>query len=133
MQCSGCQGNGDTEQQSHLNFLPHCLGATHAPSVPVPVVCLVSHKSTGLSAVAVVQENDKATKFYTALESWKLFEHYLNFLVKSCPSLASPSANMLPSECLLLVLMHLRLSLQVEDLSYRFGLTVPRVSDVFEK
>ena len=133
MQCSGCQGNGDTEQQSHLKFLPNCLGATHAPTVPVPLVCLISHKSTGLSPIAVVQENDKATKFYPGLESWKLFEHILNFLVKSCPSLAIPSANMLLSECLLLVLMHLRLSLQVQDLSCHFGLTVPRVSDVFQK
>ena len=133
MQCGGCQGNGDAEQQFRLNFLPRCLSARHVPSVPVSVVSLVSHKCMGSSALAVVLENDKATKFYTGLESWKLFEHILHFLVKYCPSLASPSAKMLPSECLLLVLMRLRLSLQVEDLSYRFGLSVSKVSEVFDK
>ena len=96
MQYVGYQGNGDTEQQSHLNFLPNCLGAIHALCVSVSVVCLVVHKSTGSSPIAILQENDKATKFYTGLESWKLFQHILNFLVKSCLSLATPSTNMLP-------------------------------------
>ena len=35
------------------------------------------------SIVTIVQENDKATKFYTGLVSWKLFEYVLNFLAKS--------------------------------------------------
>ena len=40
---------------------------------------------------------------------------------------------MLPSECLLLVLMRLRLNLQVEDLSYCVGLGLSTVSEVFDK
>ena len=113
VQCGRCQGNGDTEQQSHLSFLPNCLGAC---------TCTQFTSSSGMLGLT-----------YTGLVSWKLFENILNFLMKPCPSLATLSANMLPSECLLLVLMHLRLSLQVQDLSYCFGLTVPRVCGVFQK
>ena len=77
---------------------------------------LIPRKS---SVVTIVQENDKATKFYTGLVSWKLFEYVLNFLAKSCPDFVCihSRSRMLPSECLLLVLLRLRLNLQVEDLS----------------
>ena len=47
VQCGGCQGNGNAEQQFRLNFLPHCLSTRHVPSVQVPVVSLVSHKCMG--------------------------------------------------------------------------------------
>ena len=99
---------------------------------PATVASSVPQKS---SVVAIVREIDKTTKFYTGLVSWKLFEYILNFLVKCCPDLVCihNRTSMLPSECLLLVLMRLRLNLQVEDLSYRFDLGLSTVSEVFDK
>ena len=87
------------------------------------------------SVIWIVQENDYATKFYTGLTSWKLFEYVLHFLGKSSPGLVRihSRSKLLPSECLLLVLMRLRLNLQVEDLSYRFDVAPSTVTEVFDK
>ena len=87
------------------------------------------------SVIWIVQEDDYATKFYTGLTSWKLFEYVLHFLAKSSPCLVRihSRSKLLPSECLLLVLMRLRLNLQIEDLSYRFGVAPSTVTEVFDK
>ena len=40
---------------------------------------------------------------------------------------------MLPADCLLMVLMRLRLNFQLEDLAYWFSLSMPTASEIFQK
>ena len=124
--------DGDVEQ-SHTNLQPDGHVGTQTALIPVPMVCYVPLRCTS-SAVSIIEGNDEATKFYTGLASWKLFQHILTFLENTCPS-ATPTkySKMLPPDCLLLVLMRLRLNLRIEDLSYRFGITLSSVSDVFQR
>ena len=79
------------------------------------------------------QDNDNATKFYTGLPSWNLFQFLLNFLVDKYPSVKPSQAKLSPADGLLMVLMRLRLNLHVEDISYRFGIALSSVSDIFQK
>ena len=97
-----------------------------------PLVAVrVSHK---MSPLSVIKENDKATKFYTGLGSWSLFQHVLSLVKVTFPtSKPNRATKMLPADCFLLVLMRLRLNLLVEDLSYRFNISLPKVSQIFQK
>lgn len=107
----------------------------HIPvHVPVPVACYVpSNKAQHRSAVVtVIEKNDEATKYYTGLATWKLFEFLLDFLLKTCPGLSKSTKNS-PADRLLLVMMRLRLNLRVEDLAYRFGIKTATVSVIFER
>ena len=99
--------------------------------VLVPVACFVSKRSQN-SQVSIIENNDEATKFYTGLSSWKLFDYLATSLVNAYPAKSS-SEKLSTHEGLLLVLMRLRLNLRVEDLSYRFGCSLSSVSETFQR
>ena len=134
-----CSSN--EEEQNSASAVVHvhereCEGVHQMQSVPVPVMYCVPVRPTARvsEVLSIVKENDKATKFYTGLESWKLFNHVLAFCNRSsftCPR--KSNIKMLPADCLLLTLMRLRLNLKVEDLAYRFGITSPSVCTTFQK
>ena len=139
--------DGDEEQESNEESYDHdeiigeqemrCPEEIHnsdegLPAVPVLAVCCVPvPDSSRKSQVSIIKENDKATKFYTGLSSWKLFDYLDTFLQDACP--CSTPGKLLSSECLLMVLMRLRLNLRVEDLSYRFGISLTTASDNFQR
>ena len=98
-----------------------------AGSCCVPVVPSNSRKSQ----VSIMKENDKATKFYIGLSSCKLFYYLGTFLEDASP--CTTPGKLLSHECLVMVLMSLRLNLGLEDLLYRYGVSLPRFSDNFQK
>ena len=109
-------------------------------TVPVPVripsICYVPFQSQNKSkpyGTNIIQENDEATKFYTGLASWALFQFLLGFLVDKYPNANHKLAKLTPSDGLLMVLMRLRLQLPIEDLSYRFMVSVTTVCETFQK
>ena len=135
--------NGDRAEEQSI--LPGCVAnetaiinqytSTSIQAVPVPVVCYVpvtSVPSKSQFGVAIIEGNNEATKFYTGLATWKLFQYLLSFLVGAYPPQAKRS-KISPANGLLLVLMRLRLNLRVEDLSYRFSISLSTVSDIFQR
>lgn len=78
-----------------------------------------------------ITDNDKMTKFYTGLKSWKLFQIIYRFVLPGIQFFSSPntSKKSLPlMEQFLLVLMRLRLNLSEQDLAYRFNISQGTVS-----
>ena len=80
-------------------------------AVPVLAVCCVPvvPNNSRKSQVSIIKENDEATKFYTGLSSWKLFDYLATFLEDACP--CTTQGKLLSHESLLMVLMRLRLNL----------------------
>lgn len=63
-----------------------------------------------------------------------MFKLILTFLETTCPSGKPIKSNkMQPADCLMLVLMRLRLNLFNEDLAYRFGISLSRTSDIIQR
>ena len=92
-------------------------GATGQTSIiAVPMVCYLPIRLKSSPAKSI-EGSDDATKYYTGLESWKLFEHILSFMNSASPVRVIKATKMLPVDCLLLVLMRLRLNLPLENLS----------------
>ena len=56
--------------------------------VLVPVACFVSKRSQN-SQVSIIEKNDEATKFYTGLSSWKLFDYLATSLENAYPAMSS--------------------------------------------
>ena len=80
----------------------------------------------------ILIENDDATKFYTGLSSWSLFQYLLSQLIQYYPcDTVFRNTKLSPVNGLLMVLMRLRLNLRVEDLSYRFKISLSSVYDHF--
>ena len=116
-----------TEATTHTSLVPT------TPTTPI-VCCLPRAPSTATTLSSeLLKDNDEVTKFYTGLPSWKVFHHLVSFLSNCCPNLTSTRTKVSPSDSLLLTLMRLRLNLRIEDLSYRFGVPVSTVADVFHK
>ena len=51
--------------------------------------------------------------------------------MNECPN--TKNTKILPADGLLITLMHLRLNLRVEDLSYCFGIRLSTISDIFQR
>ena len=51
--------------------------------------------------------------------------------MNECPN--TKNTNILPTDGLLITLMWLKLNLRVEDLSYRFGITLSTISNIFQR
>ena len=93
--------------------------------VPVPI------SSQPCSCIEIIKNNNTATKFYTGLCTWDLFQHLLSFLSKPY-KIAHPRQKIPHADSLLLVLMRFRLNVCVEDLSYRFGIPSSTVGEVIQ-
>ena len=57
------------------------------------------------SQLRIIEGKDDATKFYTGLNSFKLFQHVLAFVENACPLRTTKPAKMLPADYLLMVLI----------------------------
>jgi len=77
------------------------------------------------------KNNDAKTKFYTGLPNFAIMLAVFNLVA---PSVISTSRNSLPkfSEYIL-TLMRLRLNLPLQDLAYRFNISLPTAARIFEK
>lgn len=79
-------------------------------------------------------DNDRMTKFYTGLKSWKLFEIIYQLILPGIHDSSSFTKRSLPTkEQFLLVLMRLRLNLCEQDLAYRFHISQKSVSSYLVK
>lgn len=80
---------------------------------------LEMHLSSVKFSVQLLKRNEKHCGIYTGLPSWKVFDHVFKFVA---PHASHAVALSLEDE-LLLTLSHLRLGLNVEDLSVRFAIS----------
>jgi hypothetical protein len=81
-----------------------------------------------------LKDNDRMTKFYTGLKSWKLFEITYKLILPGIQDLSWLTKRSLPTEeQFLLVLMRLRLNLREQDLAYRFHISQAAVSSYLLK
>lgn len=74
---------------------------------------------SGFSA-SHIAGNDDMTKFYTGLPSYKVFELVFFIVMPHVPKKWSSASKLKSKDELLLVLMHLRLNLLVEDTIFQF-------------
>lgn len=79
----------------------------------------------------LIEGNDTATKFYTGLPSWDVYMLIFNFTAPYVPRFRKSKSKLTLQDELLMVLMRLRLSLLVADLSYRFEISNSTVTTVF--
>ena len=79
----------------------------------------------------LIKDNDDATKFYTGLPSWSIFEYLLTFISEDVP--LSKLSKLSPADGLLLTLMRLKLDLTITDLPYRFEVSHTTAGCVFNK
>ena len=75
-----------------------------------------------------IEGNDSMTKFYTGLPSWDVFEHVYSILISHVPKKWSANSKLQPRDELLLVLVHLRLNLLLEDIA--FGIAKSTVTTI---
>lgn len=81
-----------------------------------------------------ITDNDKMTKFYTGLKSWKLFLVMYKLLLPGIDHCSlSTKRSLQTEEQFLLVLMRLRLNLSEQDLAYRFHISQTSVSSYLAK
>jgi hypothetical protein len=93
---------------------------------------ILKSRVTNLSiSEAEFKENGSKTKFYTGLPTFKVLMHV--FSLVSCKIETSHRNNLSKFQEFLIVMMRLRLGLLEQDLAYRFGVTQPTVSTIFEK
>jgi hypothetical protein len=79
-------------------------------------------------------DNDRMTKFYTGLKSWKLFGIIYKLILPGIQDASWLTKRSLPTEeQFLLVLMRLRLNLREQDLAYRFRISQKAVSSYLLK
>lgn len=79
-------------------------------------------------------DNDRMTKFYTGLKSWKLFGIIYKLILPGIQDASWLTKRSLPTEeQFLLVLMRLRLNLREQDLAYRFHISQKAVSSYLLK
>ena len=133
-------------QQANLTLpaLQHATGgnissAQQVSSIQVPVltVCYVPVPiSSKTNCCDLIRNNDDATKFYTGLNSWGLFEHLASFLLKQYKSIhLSRYVHIVkysPEDSLLLVLMRFQLNSRLEDLSYRFSIPISTINNIVQ-
>ena len=92
----------------------------------VPVCYIPASIGTSHHGVCdIIRNNDEATKFYTGLPTYELFQHLLSFLAPAYQKTFSTHLNahgidpkISLEDGLLLVLMRLRVNAHLEDLSY---------------
>ena len=77
-----------------------------------------------------LQADDKMVSYYTGLSCYAKFNAVLSLIVSH---VQDQTCALKPWQCLLLTLMRLRLGLQLEDLSYRFGISESTCRFIFEK
>ena len=76
-------------------------------------------------------ENDEKTKFYTGIPNFVLLTHVFNLVA---PHVKHTSTNVLSQfQEFLITLMKLKLNSPLQDLAFRFGISVSTVSRVFDK
>ena len=135
-------GTQSTNSDQHDAISPGTNGQQALLQQPLQVnnmsmVCYVPVKSQSPGhprfGCDIIKENDDATKFYTSLSSWALFQFLLSYLTVYYPSVKPNQRKISHSDGLLMVLMRLRLNLRIEDLSYRFGITLSTASNIFQK
>ena len=87
----------------------------------------------------IIRNNDEATKFYTGLPTYELFQHLLSFLASAYQKTFSTHLNthgidpkISLEDGLLLVLMRLRVNAHLEDLSYRFRIPLANVTKIIQ-
>ena len=133
-------------QQANLTLpaLQHATGGNISSAqqvssvqVPVPTVCYVPVPiSSKTNCCDLIRNNDDATKFYTGLNSWGLFEHLASFLSKQYKSIhLSRYVHIVkysPEDSLLLVLMRFRLNSRLEDLLYRFSIPISTINNIVQ-
>ncbi|XP_043213736.1 uncharacterized protein LOC122377593 [Amphibalanus amphitrite] len=73
-----------------------------------------------------IKDNEPMFKYYTAFPSVRVFLWFLNLLTTCCPSLCSGPVG--AHDMVLMTMMKLKLALTHQDIAYRFGLSLARVS-----
>ena len=73
-------------------------------------------------------EDETKVKFYTGLPSFAVLMTIVNLIV---PHLKQYKVNLTPFQMIVLTLMRLRLNLPIQDLAYRFDVSVSTISRVF--
>ena len=97
------------------------------------VSCLEKKLETD-SLIHRIRNNDKMTQYFTGLKSWELFEIIFQLLLPGITYFSALTKKSLPYiEQFLLVLMRLRLNLGLQDLAYRFRVTMATVSNYISK
>ena len=75
--------------------------------------------------------HDKKVKFYTGLPNLEILNVVFNFITDAIPN--SQRSALSKFLMLSLTLMRLRLNLSVNDLAYRFNISIATVSTIFSK
>ncbi|XP_065671652.1 uncharacterized protein LOC136089529 [Hydra vulgaris] len=76
-------------------------------------------------------KDKKKVQFYTGLPDIHVFKHVFNLIENYVPANNASTMTKLQEFCI--VLMKLRLNLLEQDIAYRFGISKPTVSRIFEK
>ena len=76
-------------------------------------------------------KDKKKVQFYTGLPDIHVFKHVFNLIENYVPANNASTMTKLQEFCI--VLMKLRLNLLEQDIAYRFGISQPTVSRIFEK
>ena len=76
-------------------------------------------------------KDKKKVQFYTGLPDVHVFKHVFNLIENYVPANNASTMTKLQEFCI--VLMKLRLNLLEQDIAYRFGISQPTVSRIFEK
>lgn len=81
--------------------------------------------------VKFFENNDKKTRFYTGLTTWKLLNAFFKLVEPFLPE--HGNAKLSPFQMLVLTLMKLRLNLTFTDLGYRFQIEANTASRYFHR
>jgi len=87
--------------------------------------------STLVIDVKYFENNDKKTRFYTGLTTWKLLNALFKLVEPFLPE--HGNAKLSPFQMLVLTLMKLRLNLTFTDLGYRFQIETNTASNYFHR
>lgn len=87
----------------------------------------LADRSFGQQFIARKEKNAR-TKFFTGVPNYNAFLWLVTYLSSALPQ----SSTLSPGDVLLLILMKLRLNLKMQDLGYRFGISVSRVSQIIQ-
>ena len=92
-----------------------------------------SLKEATLSPTAKLMNDNEQTHYFTGLSSYALFESLSNLLTSAFKKINSNHGNLSSKDNLLLVLTKLRTAVPNKELSYRFGISTGRVSQIFHE
>ncbi|XP_065911107.1 uncharacterized protein [Dysidea avara] len=92
-----------------------------------------SLKEATLSPAAKLMNDDEQMHYFTGLSSYALFESLSNLLTSAFKKINSNHGNLSSKDNLLLVLTKLRTAVPNKELSYRFGISTGRVSQIFHE